>query len=357
MDARRRGARAEGHVGHVFISYSRSDRAYVEKLAAHLEATGLDVWFDYDIPTGDRWSSIIKRKIETCDMMIVVMSRAAEESAMVENEIDLARARAKALVPLLLDGEPFFGLRHIQYTDVRGGTLPGRAFIDVVLGRFSPTMQARPSMSEPTAPPQGQPQKPALRPAQTGAAPPPDHPPLVPGETFATLHTSFGLIRIKLMPNDAPKTVANFVGLAQGTMPYTDPRTGGGGAGPYYDGVIFHRVIPNFMIQGGDPTGTGRGGPGYSFNDEFQPNLAFDRPYLLAMANAGKRPDGSGTNGSQFFITVAPTPHLNRKHTIFGEVADQASRRVVDRIATTRTGGNDRPLQDIIIERVDIEAG
>jgi peptidyl-prolyl cis-trans isomerase A (cyclophilin A) len=171
---------------------------------------------------------------------------------------------------------------------------------------------------------------------------------------FATLHTNVGPIRIELFPNHAPKTVANFVGLAEGTKEYVDPRTGRPGQGPYYDGVVFHRVIANFMIQGGDPTGTGRGGPGYSFNDEPHPELVFDRPYLLAMANAGKKADGSGTNGSQFFVTVSPTPHLNFKHTIFGEVADQASRQVVDAIATTRTN-QDRPLQDVVIQRVDIE--
>jgi peptidyl-prolyl cis-trans isomerase A (cyclophilin A) len=173
---------------------------------------------------------------------------------------------------------------------------------------------------------------------------------------FATLHTSAGPIRVELFPNYAPKTVANFVGLAEGTQAYTDPRTGQPGIGPYYNGVIFHRVIPNFMIQGGDPTGRGTGGPGYSFNDEIS-ELVFDRPYLLAMANAGKRPDGSGTNGSQFFITVSATPHLNRKHTIFGAVADEQSRKVVDSIATARTGANDRPVQDVVIQRVDVERG
>jgi peptidyl-prolyl cis-trans isomerase A (cyclophilin A) len=172
---------------------------------------------------------------------------------------------------------------------------------------------------------------------------------------FATLYTNVGPIRVELFPNHAPKTVANFVDLAEGTRPYTDPRTGTPGTGPYYNGVIFHRVIPNFMIQGGDPTGTGRGGPGYNFNDEIHPELQFNRPYLLAMANAGKRPDGSGTNGSQFFITVSPTPHLNMKHTIFGEVADEESRKIVDSIATTRTASGDRPMQDIVIERVEIE--
>ncbi|MFC7481744.1 peptidylprolyl isomerase [Luedemannella flava] len=172
---------------------------------------------------------------------------------------------------------------------------------------------------------------------------------------FATLYTSAGPIRLELFPNHAPKTVGNFVGLAEGTQPYTDPRTGAPGSGPYYDGTIMHRVIPGFMIQMGDPTGTGRGGPGYNFNDETHPELHFDRPYLLAMANAGKRPDGSGTNGSQFFITVEPTGWLNFKHTIFGEVADDESRRVVDAIANTPTGPGDKPVRDVVIERVEIE--
>jgi peptidyl-prolyl cis-trans isomerase A (cyclophilin A) len=174
-------------------------------------------------------------------------------------------------------------------------------------------------------------------------------------QLYATLHTNAGPIRLVLFPNHAPKTVANFVELAEGTRQYVDPRTGQPGSGPYYDGVIFHRIIRGFMIQGGDPTGTGRGGPGYAFNDEIHPELRFDRPYLLAMANAGKRPDGSGTNGSQFFITAGPTPHLNMKHTIFGEVADDDSRKVVDAIESTRTGPGDRPVQDIVIERVEIE--
>jgi peptidyl-prolyl cis-trans isomerase A (cyclophilin A) len=166
---------------------------------------------------------------------------------------------------------------------------------------------------------------------------------------FTTLYTTAGPIRIELLPNHAPKTVRNFVELAEGSREYTDPRTGEPGSGPYYDGTIFHRVIDGFMIQGGDPTGTGRGGPGYQFADEIHPDLQFDRPYLLAMANAGR-----GTNGSQFFITVAPTTWLNGKHTIFGEVADDDSRKVVDSIATTRTAG-ERPVHDIVIERVEIE--
>ncbi len=132
----------------------------------------------------------------------------------------------------------------------------------------------------------------------------------------ATLHTNRGDIKVALFGNHAPKTVANFVGLAQGTKEYSTQNASGSTSGPFYDGAVFHRVIRGFMIQGGDPTGTGRGGPGYKFADEFHPELQFDKPYLLAMANAGP-----GTNGSQFFITVGPTPHLNRRHTIFGEVS------------------------------------
>ncbi|GLY25724.1 peptidylprolyl isomerase [Micromonospora sp. NBRC 101691] len=167
---------------------------------------------------------------------------------------------------------------------------------------------------------------------------------------YATLHTNHGPIRLELFSNHAPKTVRNFVELAEGTREYTDPRTGQPGSGPYYDGTISHRVISGFMVQMGDPTGTGRGGPGYKFGDEFHPDLRFDRPYLLAMANAGP-----GTNGSQFFITVSPTPHLNNRHTIFGQVADEESVKVVDSIANTQTGPSDRPLSDVVIERVEIE--
>ena len=167
--------------------------------------------------------------------------------------------------------------------------------------------------------------------------------------TTATLHTNLGDIRLNLFDNHAPKTVANFVGLSDGGRSWTDPRTGEPGVGALYTDVAFHRVIDGFMIQGGDPTGTGRGGPGYTFADEFHPELVFDRPYLLAMANAGP-----GTNGCQFFITVSRTPHLNRKHTIFGEVADQPSRDVVDAIATTPTDRNDRPATPVVISSVTI---
>jgi peptidyl-prolyl cis-trans isomerase A (cyclophilin A) len=169
-------------------------------------------------------------------------------------------------------------------------------------------------------------------------------------ELFATLRTNHGDIEVKLFPNHTPKTVANFVELAEGAREWTDPRTGAKSQAPLYDGTVFHRVISDFMIQGGDPLGTGTGGPGYQFADEFHPDLAFDRPYLLAMANAGP-----GTNGSQFFITVAPTTWLNRKHTIFGEVTGEAGRKVVDAIVGTKvTPFNDRPVEDVVIESVQI---
>ena len=166
----------------------------------------------------------------------------------------------------------------------------------------------------------------------------------------ATLKTNRGDIVIDLFPDHAPKTVENFTGLAEGTKEYKDDA--GRSGERYYDGLGFHRIIEGFMIQGGCPLGTGTGGPGYTFKDEFHPELQFDRPYLLAMANAGP-----GTNGSQFFITAGATSWLNNKHTIFGEVTDQASREVVDSIATSATGPGDRPVEPVIIETVEIDRG
>jgi peptidyl-prolyl cis-trans isomerase A (cyclophilin A) len=166
----------------------------------------------------------------------------------------------------------------------------------------------------------------------------------------ATLHTSMGDIVIELFPNHAPKTVKNFVDLATGAKEWVDPNIGEKVKTKLYDGTIFHRVIPNFMIQGGDPLGSGMGGPGYNFADEFHGELSFDKPYLLAMANAGPN-----TNGSQFFITVAPTTWLNRKHSIFGEVKDGSSQKVVDAIATVKTGKNDKPVQAVKINSVSFK--
>jgi peptidyl-prolyl cis-trans isomerase A (cyclophilin A) len=176
---------------------------------------------------------------------------------------------------------------------------------------------------------------------------------------FAPMHTSAGDIRIELYPNHAPKTVRNFVGLATGSQEWTHPATGEKRTDPLYQDVIFHRVISGFMIQGGDPLGQGTGGPGYTFNDEINPELTFQKPYLLAMANAGQRRNAitgavEGTNGSQFFITTDPTPWLNGKHTIFGEVTDEASKKVVDAIATTATDRGDRPVEPVFIERISI---
>ncbi|GAA3787921.1 peptidylprolyl isomerase [Sphaerisporangium flaviroseum] len=168
---------------------------------------------------------------------------------------------------------------------------------------------------------------------------------------IAKLRTSLGDIKLRLFPDHAPKTVRNFVELAEGDREWTHPETGVKSSDKLYDGTIFHRVIQNFMIQGGDPLGQGIGGPGYDFDDEIHPDLQFNRPYLLAMANAGKR-FGRGTNGSQFFITVVPTPHLNGKHTIFGEVIEGAD--IVDAISKTPTR-QERPVTDVVIQEVVIE--
>ncbi len=173
-------------------------------------------------------------------------------------------------------------------------------------------------------------------------------------ETYATLKTNHGDIVIHLFPNHAPKTVANFVGLATGTKEYVDAKSMESRTGNFYDGLTFHRVIDGFMIQGGCPLGTGTGDPGYRFDDEIHPELGFDKPYLLAMANAGIQ-GGRGTNGSQFFITVAATPWLNRKHTIFGEVEDEASQAVVAKIGKLPTGAMDRPQQPVVVESVTVE--
>ncbi|MCU1473442.1 peptidylprolyl isomerase [Amnibacterium sp.] len=170
----------------------------------------------------------------------------------------------------------------------------------------------------------------------------------------AVLHTTQGDIRVNLFGLHAPKTVKNFVGLATGTQSWRDPRTGEEQTGPLYKDLVFHRIIPNFMIQGGDPIGTGTGGPGYEFDDEITSELDFTKPYMLAMANAGKR-GGRGTNGSQFFITTAATTWLQGAHTIFGEVADAESRAVVDKLAAVPTDRSDRPLEPQMLSGVTVD--
>jgi peptidyl-prolyl cis-trans isomerase A (cyclophilin A) len=166
--------------------------------------------------------------------------------------------------------------------------------------------------------------------------------------TDVTFVTSMGSFTARLIPEHAPKTVANFVELANGSREWTDPRDGARRTEPLYDGTVFHRVIENFMIQGGDPAGTGRGGPGYTFEDETPDDgPRFDKPGLLAMANAG--PD---TNGSQFFVTVAATEWLTGKHTIFGEITE--GYEVVEAISKAPTGSQDRPQPDVVLERVEI---
>lgn len=176
--------------------------------------------------------------------------------------------------------------------------------------------------------------------------------------TTVIMHTSEGDIKINLFDDKTPETVANFLGLATGEKEWADPFTGQPSHKPFYDGLTFHRIIKDFMIQGGCPLGTGTGGPGYNFDDEIVPGLTFDRPYLLAMANAGLRRgmDGKihGTNGSQFFITTVPTEWLNGHHTIFGEVADDESKAVVDKLDSVATDRSDAPLEPVGITSIEV---
>jgi peptidyl-prolyl cis-trans isomerase A (cyclophilin A) len=167
---------------------------------------------------------------------------------------------------------------------------------------------------------------------------------------YATLKTSMGVIVIRLFDDKAPKTVENFVGLATGTKEWTDPRTSQKVKQPLYNGTVFHRVIPGFMIQGGDPLGRGTGGPGYRFADEFSPELRHSKAGILSMANSGPN-----TNGSQFFITLAPTPHLDNRHSVFGEVVQ--GQEVVVAIGNAPRGANDRPLKDAVLQEVIISRG
>jgi peptidyl-prolyl cis-trans isomerase A (cyclophilin A) len=209
--------------------------------------------------------------------------------------------------------------------------------------------ETTPPATPPATPP------PASSPAPTSSQDLPDSPdvqahvsPMPTGPT-AVFDTSMGRMTCKLFSKEAPKTVANFIGLAEGTKDWTDPTTHQKMHGkPLYDGTQFHRVIPDFMIQGGDPTGTGMGDPGYMFEDEFDPNLNFDVPGRLAMANSGPN-----TNGSQFFITEVPTEHLNQKHSIFGQ-CDDSSILVVKSIARVERDENDKPIDPVILKKVTI---
>jgi peptidyl-prolyl cis-trans isomerase A (cyclophilin A) len=166
--------------------------------------------------------------------------------------------------------------------------------------------------------------------------------------TYAQFETTEGSFTVRLFEKEVPKTVANFVGLAEGTKEWRDPSTGQKKTSPYYDGIIFHRVISGFMIQGGDRLGTGTGGPGYNFGDEFHPSLRHSRAGILSMANAGPN-----TNGSQFFITLGPTPHLDNRHSVFGEVVEGLD--VIKKIGSVPTGSQDRPVKPVVMNRVTIK--
>ena len=167
-------------------------------------------------------------------------------------------------------------------------------------------------------------------------------------ELYARFVTSEGPFTVRLFDQEAPNTVANFVELAEGTKEWTDPRTKEKVTQPYYDGIVFHRIIDGFMIQGGDPLGQGTGGPGYTFADEFHPSLKHNRAGILSMANAGPN-----TNGSQFFITLGPTPHLDNRHSVFGEVTE--GMEIVNRIGSVPTGRGDRPVKPVVINQVTIQ--
>jgi len=166
--------------------------------------------------------------------------------------------------------------------------------------------------------------------------------------TYAKFDTTLGSFKIRMFDQEAPNTVANFVGLVEGTKEWKDPKTGERRKTPFYDGIIFHRVINGFMIQGGDPLGQGTGGPGYNFADEFHPKARHDKAGILSMANAGPN-----TNGSQFFITLGPTPHLDNRHSVFGEVVEGLD--VVKKIGAVPTGRQDRPVTPVVINKVTIE--
>jgi len=176
------------------------------------------------------------------------------------------------------------------------------------------------------------------------------HPPInIPGDgqLMARFTTSMGVMEAELYETDCPNTVANFVGLATGNKSYVNPNTSQPSNEPYYDGTQFHRVIPRFMIQGGDPTATGRGGPGFRFSDEFNPKLRHDGPGVLSMANAGPN-----TNGGQFFICEVATPHLNDRHSVFGKVVSGVE--LIAKITHVQTDGRDKPVTPIVLEKVEI---
>jgi peptidyl-prolyl cis-trans isomerase A (cyclophilin A) len=166
--------------------------------------------------------------------------------------------------------------------------------------------------------------------------------------TYAVFETTEGSFTVRLFEKEVPKTVENFVGLAEGTKEWTDPASGAKKTEPFYDGVVFHRVINGFMIQGGDRLGTGTGGPGYKFGDEFHPSLRHTKIGMLSMANAGPN-----TNGSQFFITLGPTPHLDNRHSVFGEVVEGLD--VVKKIGSVSTGRQDRPVKPVAMNKVTIK--
>jgi peptidyl-prolyl cis-trans isomerase A (cyclophilin A) len=348
-------ASATSSAGRILISYRRDDSAYAtgwlyERLVARFGPER--IFKDIDsIQYGEDFVEKITRELASCEILLAVIGkswltvvdrdkrrRLADPNDFVRLEIKTALSRGIRVIPVLVDGArmpraadlpaDIAALARRQAAELSPGRFDTDSLLDLLdtaLAQADQRRASEPSRAEPSVRPSS---------ARTGTT---------TGLT-ATLRTSLGTIVLRLFPDAAPATVRNFVELAEGTREWTDPRTKRPTTRKLYDGTVFHRVIPNFMIQGGDPLGTGRGGPGYQFGDEFHPDLTFSRPYILAMANAGP-----GTNGSQFFITTARTPWLDRKHTIFGEVIEGAD--VVDRISRVKTQ-KDQPVTDVVLESV-----
>jgi peptidyl-prolyl cis-trans isomerase A (cyclophilin A) len=340
----------------IFISYRREDTSYsaawlYERLASHFGRS--QIFKDIDsIELGDDFVEVITTAIGSCDVLLALIGnrwlvvtgrdgrrRLDDPSDFVRLEIEAALTRNVRLIPILVDEAQ---MPRADELPTSLAMLARRQALKLSPGSFdADTQRLLRVLDRTTTQTQERVSQATERVDRKEAV----HKPL---GLIATLQTSLGRIVVRLFPDHAPKTVRNFVELAEGGREWTDPRTGRATRAKLYDGTVFHRVIPDFMIQGGDPFSSGRGGPGYKFADEIHPDLVFDRPYLLAMANAGP-----GTNGSQFFITVVPTPWLNGKHTIFGEVIEGAD--VVDKISKVKTESLDKPTTDVALESVTID--
>jgi peptidyl-prolyl cis-trans isomerase A (cyclophilin A) len=349
-----------------FFSYSRIDSEFALRLGEDLRAAGLNVWVDQlDIEAGAEWDIAIENALTRCHQMLVILSPSSVASRMVRNEVLFAFEENKVVIPILHKPcDVPLNLRRIQHIDFK--TDYDRALQSLIKrlrtaaaadGGAGQTIAAREVTSTHNDPaPEVVPdiQKSVVPEAEAVRKVAKESPAIAskfsstPGR-YAIFTTTKGQFVCRLFEQDVPMTVKNFIELAQGHREWTHPGTGLKSKDRLYDGTSFHRVIPEFMIQGGDPVGTGMGGPGYKFADEpDKSGRNFKSAGRLAMANAGPN-----TNGSQFFITVAPTAWLNGKHTIFGEVIE--GMEVVDAISKVRRNSLDMPLEPVLIESLDIK--